>query len=142
MEYALLIVIMAVAAILPDLLRRKRTYPKRNGPIPIPPRKEEVKRKRQSLQQPVKTTEAVQDKKDNQTVLSEEKEKEVEPAIASHVQIPTAVSAKPVVTASIVPTMIQPEPWSGIELEARNIYAGLVWAELLDKPLALRNKNR
>ena len=136
MEYALLIVIMAVAAILPDLLRRKRTYPKRNGPIPIPPRKEEVKRKRQSLQRPVKTTEAVQDKKDNQTVLSEEKEKEVEPAIASH------VSAKPVVTASIVPTMIQPEPWSGIELEARNIYAGLVWAELLDKPLALRNKNR
>lgn len=49
MDYVWLIVIMAAAAILPDVLRRKRKYPKRNGPIPIPPRKEEVKRKRQSL---------------------------------------------------------------------------------------------
>ena len=67
MDYVWLIVIMAAAAILPDVLRRKRKYPKRNGPIPIPPRKEEVKRKRQSLQQPVKATETVQDKKENPT---------------------------------------------------------------------------
>lgn len=132
MDYVWLIVIMAAAAILPDVLRRKRKYPKRNGPIPIPPRKEEVKRKRQSLQQPVKATETVRDKKENPTAS----------ALASNVQIPETVQSKPAITASTVPHMVQPEPWSMMEPEARDIYAGLVWAEILDKPLALRSKNR
>ena len=142
MDYVWLIVIMAAAAILPDVLRRKRKYPKRNGPIPIPPRKEEVKRKRQSLQQPVKATETVQDKKENPTAPTAGKKNAAEPALASNVQILETVQSKPAITASTVPHMVQPEPWSMMEPEARDIYAGLVWAEILDKPLALRSKNR
>lgn len=146
MDYVWLIVIMAIAAVLPDLLRRKRKYPKRKGPIPMPPRKEEVKRKRQSLQQPAKpTTVSIDTKKKETQILPKKEEKTAQPAVVhpasmSHAK---AVVPNPGAAAAItVPHMVRPEPWSTIEPEARDIYAGLVWAELLDKPLALRNKNR
>lgn len=146
MDYIWLIFIMVAAAVLPDLLRRRRNYPKRKGPIPIPPRKEEVKRKRQSLQQPAKpTTVPIDTKKKEIQILPKKEEKTAQPAVAhpasmSHAK---AVVPNPGAAAAItVPHMVRPEPWSTIEPEARDIYAGLVWAELLDKPLALRNKNR
>ncbi len=145
MDYVWLIIIMAVAAVLPDLLRRKRKYPKRNGPIPIPPRKEDVKRKRQSLQQPVKPAPVPAAAKKKQTPLPKE-ETAAPPAAAHPVPVSHTPAAMPnpgaAAAITVVPHMVRPEPWSTIEPEAQGIYAGLVWAELLDKPLALRNKNR
>ena len=147
MDYIWLIIIMAVAAVLPDLLRRRRNYPKRKGPIPIPPRKEEVKRRRQSLQQPVKTTANTSDTKEKQTPVVPKEETAARPAAAhpvsaSHTPLAAAVPNPGAAATITVPHMVQPEPWSTIEPEVKDIYAGLVWAELLDKPLALRNKNR
>lgn len=147
MDYIWLIIMMAAAAVLPDLLRRKRNYPKRKGPIPIPPRKEDVKRRRQSLQQPVKTTANTSDTKEKQTPVVSREETAARPAAAHPVNAShtprAAVVPNPGVAATMtVPHMVQPEPWSTIEPEVKDIYAGLVWAELLDKPLALRNKNR
>lgn len=147
MDYVWLIIIMAAAAVLPDLLRRKRRYPKRKGPIPIPPRKEEVKRKRQSLQTPVKTPPVSLAEKDKQPAASKTQQAADRP-VASDAAKKTgqplaAVTPKPIAAAPVkVPQVTSPEPWSTIAPEARDIYAGLVWAELLDKPVALRNKNR
>lgn len=142
MDYIWLIIIMAIAAVLPDLLRRKRKYPKRKGPIPMPPRKEDVKRKRQPMQQPAKPTIAPADIKKQTPVISKEETPSQPTAVHSIPTAPASVSAvNPGAAAAItVPHMVRPEPWSMIEPEARDIYAGLVWAELLDKPLALRNK--
>ena len=39
MDMLWLIVAFALMAILPDLLRRRRRYPRRKGPIPVPPRR-------------------------------------------------------------------------------------------------------
>ncbi len=145
MDYIWLIIIMAVAAVLPDLLRRKRNYPKRKGPIPIPPRKEDVKRRRQSLQQPVKPTTGTSDTKEKQTPVTPREETAAQPAAPKPVNVshtPAAVPNLGKAAAVTVPHMVQPKPWSTIEPEVKDIYAGLVWAELLDKPLALRNKNR
>ena len=35
---------------------------------------------------------------------------------------------------------VQPPAWSGLSGEARDIYAGLVWSELLQKPVSLRDR--
>ena len=147
MDYVWLIIIMAAVAVLPDLLRRKRRYPKRKGPIPIPPRKEDVKRKRQSLQTPVKTTPVSSAENGEQPAASEMQKPAARPAASYAVkktgQPLAPASPKPIAAAPVkVPPITAPEPWSTIEPEARDIYAGLVWAELLDKPVALRNKNR
>ncbi len=143
MDYIWLIFIMVAVAVLPDLLRRRRNYPKRKGPIPIPPRKEEVKRNKQPLQQPVKATTVPAATKKKQTPAAVKEKTAAQPtAVHSIPTAPASVSAvNPGAAAAItVPHMVRPEPWSMIEPEARDIYAGLVWAELLDKPLALRNK--
>lgn len=145
MDYIWLIFIMVAAAVLPDLLRRRRNYPKRKGPIPIPPRKEEVKRNKQPLQQPVKATTVPAAAKKKRTPAAAREKTAAQPAAAHPVPVfhtPAAVPNPGAAAAITVPHMVRPEPWSTIEPEAQDIYAGLVWAELLDKPLALRNKNR
>lgn len=133
------ILVIAAMAILPDLLRKKRKYPKKKGPIPIPPRKDEVKRKRATIQgAPVHTEPAAEP-----PVVMEElpytpheviREEEVVPYGSIPHRVPSAVTRITVEPAK------RPAPWSTLSPEARDIYAGMVWAELLEKPLALRQK--
>lgn len=61
--------------------------------------------------------------------------------VAPPASIPTAaMSSQPV--GAVAPHLAHGEPWSGLSGVSRDIYAGLVWSELLEPPLALRQKRK
>lgn len=52
----------------------------------------------------------------------------------------SAVCDVPLTLHSAAPHMVREEPWSELSPEARDIYAGIIWSELLEPPLARRRK--
>lgn len=123
-------IVMIILFSLPDVLRKKRKYPKRQ---PTPQKKPEVQHadtdKALPAQKPVNQAQA---------------EKKAAPAISAAVEQENALAsplpkARPAVTARL--TVQKAEPWSGLSSEARELYAGFIWEELLQPPLA-RRRNR
>lgn len=122
MDMLWLIIAFALMAILPDLLRRRRHYPKRKGPIPVPPRRKPA---------PAKTpapAERAEEAAGNEA-STRERTVPVPPPI-----VPAAAS--PV----SVPRRVRPAAWSQLTPQARELYAGFVWSEIWQEPLAYRRR--
>ena len=101
MDMLWLIVAFALMAILPDLLRRRRRYPRRKGPIPVPPRRKPA---------PAKA-----------------------PA-------PAETGEDAAIAPVSVPHRVRPAAWSQLTPQARELYAGFVWSEIWQEPLAYRRR--
>lgn len=129
-------ILMIILFSLPDTLRKRRKYPTRKRrPAPMP------------RQYP----------KDEQTIDMQTAEEETIPEIARPRKpertyaAPVSVSVVPASTAvkiertapvepTDVPHIVHGEPWSELAPEARDIYAGLVWSELLEPPISRRRR--
>lgn len=121
MDMLWLIVAFALMAILPDLLRRRRRYPRRKGPIPVPPRRKPAPAKAPA---PAETGE---DAAENEISAQE-------------TTVPAAVPARPAIAPVSVPHRVRPAAWSQLTPQARELYAGFVWSEIWQEPLAYRRR--
>lgn len=122
MDMLWLIVAFALMAILPDLLWRRRRYPRRKGPIPVPPRRKPA---------PAKTGE---DAAGNE-ISAQETTAPVQPPI-----VPAAMPVRPAIAPVSVPHRVRPAAWSQLTPQARELYAGFVWSEIWQEPLAYRRR--
>ena len=120
MDMLWLIVAFALMAILPDLLRRRRRYPRRKGPIPVPPRRKPAPAKAPA---PAETGE---DAAGNEISAQE---------MTAPVQPP-----HPAIAPVSVPHRVRPAAWSQLTPQARELYAGFVWSEIWQEPLAYRRR--
>ena len=120
MDMLWLIVAFALMAILPDLLRRRRRYPRRKGPIPVPPRRKPAPAKAPA---PAETGE---DAAGNEISAQE---------TTAPVQPP-----RPAIAPVSVPHRVRPAAWSQLTPQARELYAGFVWSEIWQEPLAYRRR--
>lgn len=149
MDLVWVVIIFAVLAALPDLLRRKRRYPHKKAPKPGPlgdnpapsgKRKPiELKRKRTVLQ---RTEEPTREKEPQPQV---EKSPERVPRKGTVVkQLPlfpeTETVQNPESPARTMPHTAAVEPWSGLSPQAQQIYSGIVWSEILQPPVSRRNR--
>ena len=129
MDMLWLIIAFALMAILPDLLRRRRHYPKRKGPIPVPPRRKPA---------PVKTpapAETGEEAAGNEA-STRERTVPVPPPI-----VPAAMPSRPAAASPVsVPRRVRPAAWSQLTPQARELYAGFVWSEIWQEPLASRRR--
>ncbi len=113
-----LILAFVIMAVLPDLLRRRR-YPRRKGPIPVPPR-------RKPAPEPAKPDAAAA-------------EAEAAPQQAPVPKpVPSPKQPAPAAPLTHVPQRVRPAGWSQLPPQARDIYSGIVWSEILQEPLAYR----
>ena len=110
-----LIVAFVLMAALPDILRRRRHYAKRKGPIPIPPR-----RKPAPARTPAPAESA--EEADREASMTE---------TAAPAQAPSVPAAMP----------DRPAAWSQLTPQARELYAGFVWSEIWQEPLAHRQRS-
>ena len=156
-------IILLILFSLPDALRKRRKYPSNRK------RKEQERQQQQGQEkQPELTAQTTEKpveedipdiakprpetapKSEVPTPLPAE-EPEPEP-IQEPVPTPVAAPAPPVPNVTVppvaamhrasVPHIVHGEPWGGLSGEARDIYAGLVWSELLEPPVALRHKRK
>ena len=115
-----LIVAFVLMAALPDILRRRRHYAKRKGPIPIPPRRKPA---------PARTP-----------APAESAEETAAPAQAP--SVPAAMPVRPAAVSPVsVPQRVRPAAWSQLTPQARELYAGFVWSEIWQEPLAHRQRS-
>ena len=127
MDMLWLIVAFALMAILPDLLRRRRRYPRRKGPIPVPPRRKPAPAKAPA---PAETGE---DAAGNEISAQETTARRSRPSCRP----PCAPSGYSPVS---VPHRVRPAAWSQLTPQARELYAGFVWSEIWQEPLAYRRR--
>ena len=112
-----LIVAFVLMAALPDILRRRRHYAKRKGPIPIPPRRKPA---------PAESAEEA----DREASMTETA------APAQAPSVPAAMPARPAAVSPVsVPQRVRPAAWSQLTPQARELYAGFVWSEIWQEPL-------
>ena len=147
MDYIWVVILLMAVFSLPDILRRKRRYPTRKKPLPGPgeTRSEQRQEPRHEGPGEIKSKPAPE-KKTPQPVQS----KPVPQPAPKPVPLPRTTVSMPVpgtaamrsqsIRGAVLPAAasVQERPWCGIAPEARDIYAGLVWSELLQPPLALR----
>lgn len=130
MDMLWLIVAFALMAVLPDLLRRRRRYPKRKGPIPIPPRRKPA---------PGQAAETTAPAESGDTAVTDD----VVPERAVPAQppiVPAAMPPRPAIAPVSVPHRVRPAAWSQLTPQARELYAGFVWSEIWQEPLAYRRR--
>lgn len=124
-----LIVAFVLMAALPDILRRRRHYAKRKGPIPIPPR-----RKPAPARTPAPAESA--EEADREASMTETA------APAQAPSVPAAMPARPAAVSPVsVPQRVRPAAWSQLTPQARELYAGFVWSEIWQEPLAHRQRS-
>lgn len=128
MDMLWLIVAFALMAILPDLLLRRRRYPRRKGPIPVPPRRKPAPAKAPA---PAETGE---DAAGNE-ISAQETTAPAQPPI-----VPAAMPPRPAIAPISVPHRVRPAAWSQLTPQARELYAGFVWSEIWQEPLAYRRR--
>ena len=128
MDMLWLIVAFALMAILPDLLRRRRRYPRRKGPIPVPPRRKTAPAKAPA---PAETGEEAA----GNEISAQETTAPAQPPI-----VPAAMPARPAIAPVSVPHRVRPAAWSQLTPQARELYAGFVWSEIWQEPLAYRRR--
>ncbi len=118
-----LIVAFVLMAALPDILRRRRHYAKRKGPIPIPTRRKPA---------PAESAEEA----DREASMTETA------APAQAPSVPAAMPARPAAVSPVsVPQRVRPAAWSQLTPQARELYAGFVWSEIWQEPLAHRQRS-
>lgn len=125
-----LIIAFVLMAVLPDLLRRRRRYPKRKGPIPVPPRRKPA---------PAAPAETTAPAESGDTAVTDD----VVPERAVPAQpsvVPAAMPARPAAVPISVPRRVRPAPWSQLTPQTRELYAGFVWSEIWQEPLAYRRR--
>ena len=130
MDYLWLIILFAVLAALPDLLRKKRRYPRRTDPHQGPMGREA--------------------QHEAETPLPIEKDTEPIPETMETKPIPTYIPEpeNPVVLAPVAEAMqvipVHPQQtvpgWTELDPAAQQIYAGIVWSELLQPPVSCRRR--
>lgn len=120
-------IILFVVFSLPDILRRKRTYKKRrrSRSVPIPARQE--KGRREPLRAATTAKEICQ-----------------EPAVSSSAS-PVSRDKKAATIASPMRSSARRRPvsgdgWHEVAPEAQDLYAGIIWSEILQPPLAIRSR--
>lgn len=149
------IIIMVLMAVLPEMLRKKRRYPTRGkkGPIPIPERRD----KRKKVHGPIMTPKSKQPQQAPPSQMpqpSQQKQPVPQPYQTKPQPQPVKISQPapqsiPVSAAyrpsspvqgmtPNAPHLARPAAWSGLDGAGREIYAGIVWSELLQPPVALR----
>ena len=131
-------IIMIILFSLPDAMRKKRRYPKRQIPpeqpqLPDRPKQDPVPSKTAPRRVPIRSRKV--------------KTQSEEPAAAtvSSVQLAAYAASLPARPRAAEPVRLaktKTEPWSGLSPDARDLYAGLVWEELLQPPLARRRNRR
>lgn len=130
-----LILAFVIMAVLPDLLRRRR-YPRRKGPIPVPPR-------RKPAPEPAKPDAAAAEAEaapaPQQAPVPKPVPSPKQPAPAAPLpHVPQGRVPLEAAAAVRVPQRVRPVGWSQLPPQARDIYAGIVWSEILQEPLAYR----
>lgn len=120
-------IILFVVFSLPDILRRKRTYKKRrrSRSVPIPARQE--KERREPLRAATTAKEICQ-----------------EPAVFSPAS-PVSGDKKAATIASPMRSSARWRPvsgdgWHEVAPEAQDVYAGIIWSEILQPPLTIRSR--
>jgi hypothetical protein len=157
MDFFWLIIIFAICFALPDLLRKKRRYPQgrrphKTGPMGTEPapssspakhRPIELKRKRQSVftkaqpaEKPVPHTPIPA------PAPSKPQAEATRPApVPAPRPVSTAMQPEIPAAASVpVHGQAAPPPWSQLNPQAQQIYAGIVWSELLQPPVSVRRR--
>lgn len=132
---------------LPDVLRKKRKYPSN--------RKRKEQQRKQEQTRPTDTVATTPTQPEPEPLPDIAKPRRApqpvlqpEPAPAPVVTVPrTQPAAVPAVPLSVSPAvavthLTQGEAWESLSAEGRDIYAGIIWSELLEPPLALRQKRR
>lgn len=147
-------IIMVLLFSLPDFLRKRCKYPPKQRPLP-PPTEQQPKEEKKA-----KSTAPIPDEElpDIAKPRREQRKAPTAPAkpIPEPVTPPAPKVKRPVVqpkpvpqvaaiqaqqpTPAAVPHIVHGQPWGELPPEARDIYAGLVWSELLSPPVALRRK--
>lgn len=155
MEKIIAVLLLMLLFALPDLLRRKRRYPSR-GKRRSSPMEEQQPSLPQRAQE--RETETVKPESRQYPEQRHRPKKEPDPSrttapappvrrpVPPQEPLPQPIlpvqELSPAATAAAVekalPQPQQGEPWDGLVGSARDIYAGLIWSELLQKPLSLR----
>ncbi|WP_296824312.1 hypothetical protein [uncultured Megasphaera sp.] len=152
MEYIIGVILLMLLFALPDALRHKRRYPhrgkRRSSPMdttkpgqrtkqgPAPERApQQGTAKRRVPEKPRTARPAKGAPVPEDTGRTGQVSRPAAAAIGT-VPEPASVPTAP----AVVYSYIQPPAWSGLSGEARDIYAGLVWSELLQKPVSLRDR--
>ena len=127
-----LILAFVIMAVLPDLLRRRRKYPSRKGPIPVPPRRKPAPEGAKPV--PEAARPAAGQAPDRQPSPAK---KAAAPGTALP-HVPAAPAPQGAAAPVRVPQRVRPAGWSQLPPQARDVYAGIVWSEILQEPLAYR----
>lgn len=120
-------IILFVVFSLPDILRRKRTYKKRrrSRSVPIPARQEKERR------EPLRAATTA-------------KEIRQEPVVSSPVSTvgpdKKAATIGASVRSSVHRRAASIDGWREVAPEAQDVYAGIIWSEILQPPLAIRSR--
>lgn len=141
MDFLWVAIVMIAISVLPDILRKKRKYPvgrKGKGPIPIPERRDKNKPvKGPILQRKRKEPEPLPEEEKPRPIPQRAPEPVANPYMAAYDKVRTEQPA-----AVTVPKIVRPKAWGTLKSEAREIYSGLVWSELLQPPVSQRRKIR
>ncbi len=130
-------IVLIVLFSLPDALRRKRKYPKRTKPAPQPESRRQTEERNTAPQpSPVPTA--------GRKLRPRVEPRQVRPPVQR--DLPASVPAAAVTAAAppVPPAAVHrtEEPWSRLPAPAKELYAGIIWSELLQPPLAYRRKKR
>ena len=152
MEYIIGVILLMLLFALPDALRHKRRYPhrgkRRSSPMDTTKPGQRTKQEPAPKRAPQQGTAQRRIPEKPRTVRPAKGAPVPEdtgrtgqvsrPAAAAIGTVPEPVSVPS--APAIVYSYIEPPAWSGLSGEARDIYAGLVWSELLQKPVSLRDR--
>lgn len=133
-------IIMIILFSLPDAMRKKRRYPKRQTPPaetpqpPAPAKNEPEPARTAPRRVPIRSRKV--------KAPAEEPAAAVPAAAAQLAAYAASLPPQPKSAAPVRLAKTKTEPWSGLTPEARDLYAGLVWEELLQPPLARRRNRR
>lgn len=132
-------IIMIILFSLPDAMRKKRRYPKRQTP---PAEKTQQPAPAKNEPEPVRTAPRRVPIRSRKVKAPEEEAAAVPAAAAQLAAYAASLPPQPKSAAPVRLAKAKTEPWSGLSPEARDLYAGLVWEELLQPPLARRRNRR
>ncbi len=155
METIIGIILLMALLSLPDLLRKKRKYPTRGHSRPGQKPPQTTGRPQTPPAQAPYETEPEEEgpwpwqrrtpEPEPESVPERRRTSSSQPAYTqAQLQAAAALpsSQHDAGPETVVPQRVQPACWSGLEGPARDIYAGLVWSELLQKPVSMRPKER
>ncbi|MCI1821343.1 MAG: hypothetical protein LKI76_01995 [Megasphaera sp.] len=139
MDFLWVIIVFAIVVSLPDLLRRKRRYPTRRNPKPGPAGENipspDKKPTDSGKEQPPVFTKTQQEQPAEQSIPVPTYKK---------ISVPQELPAQPMHIMEMPETIAQPvpsqSPWSQLPPPAQQIYAGLIWSEILQPPLSKRKR--